>query len=125
MFHIIFTGTFAVVSLMVGQVVNRGYQMHLGESAEIVNTTFSVMTSNGTTSNPVIKPLVTQPPVEVEGYANPVKLGYALSVTFVVGCLQVSPYCIQCTVLPAKSDSDVMFCPQIYQGLRINRSLVY
>ena len=28
-------------------------------------------------------------------------------------------------VLPAKSDSDVMFCLQSYQGLRIDRSLVY
>ena len=27
------------------------------------------------------------------------------------------------TVLPAKSDSDVMFCLQSYQGLIINRSL--
>ena len=29
------------------------------------------------------------------------------------------------TVLPANSDSDIMFCLQSYQGLRINRSLVY
>ena len=29
------------------------------------------------------------------------------------------------TVLPAKSDSDVMFCLQSYQGLGIDRSLVY
>ena len=29
------------------------------------------------------------------------------------------------TVLPAKSDSDVMFCLQRYQGLRIERSFVY
>ena len=29
------------------------------------------------------------------------------------------------TVLPAKSDSDVMFCLQIYQGLIIDRSRVY
>ena len=29
------------------------------------------------------------------------------------------------TVLPAKSDSDAMFCLQSYQGLRIDRSLVY
>ena len=29
------------------------------------------------------------------------------------------------TVLPAKSDSDVMFCLQSYQALRIDRSLVY
>ena len=29
------------------------------------------------------------------------------------------------TVLPAKSDSDVMFCLQSYQGLMIDRSLVY
>ena len=30
-----------------------------------------------------------------------------------------------CTVLPAKSDSDVMFCLQRYQGLIIDSSLVY
>ena len=29
------------------------------------------------------------------------------------------------TVLPAKSDSDFMFCLQNYHGLRIDRSLVY
>ena len=29
------------------------------------------------------------------------------------------------TVLPAKSDNDVMFCLQNYQGLIIDRSLVY
>ena len=29
------------------------------------------------------------------------------------------------TVLQANSDSDVMFCLQIYQALRIDRSLVY
>ena len=29
------------------------------------------------------------------------------------------------TVLPAKSESDVMVCFQSYQGLRIDRSLVY
>ena len=29
------------------------------------------------------------------------------------------------TVLPAKSESDVTFCLQSYQGLRIDRSLVY
>ena len=30
-----------------------------------------------------------------------------------------------CTVLPAKSESDDMFCLQSYQGLRIDRSHVY
>ena len=30
-----------------------------------------------------------------------------------------------CTVLPAKSDSDVMFCLHSYQGLIIDISLVY
>ena len=30
-----------------------------------------------------------------------------------------------CTVLPAKSDSHVMFCLHSYQGLTIDRSLVY
>ena len=29
------------------------------------------------------------------------------------------------TVLPAKNDSDAMFCLQSYQGRRIDRSLVY
>ena len=29
------------------------------------------------------------------------------------------------TVLPGKSESDVRFCLQSYQGLRIDRSLVY
>ena len=32
---------------------------------------------------------------------------------------------VSVTVLPAKSDSDVMFCLQSYQGLIIDRSLVY
>ena len=32
---------------------------------------------------------------------------------------------IYSTVLPAKSDSDVKFCLQSYQGLKIDRSLVY
>ena len=29
------------------------------------------------------------------------------------------------TVVPTKSDSDVMFCLHSYQGLRIDMSLVY
>ena len=29
------------------------------------------------------------------------------------------------TVMPAKSDSDVMFCLYIYRGLSIDRSLVF
>ena len=31
----------------------------------------------------------------------------------------------QTTVLPAKSDSDFMFCVQSYQRLIVDRSLVY
>ena len=31
---------------------------------------------------------------------------------------------LRCTVLSVKSESDVMFCLQNYQGLRIDRSLV-
>ena len=30
-----------------------------------------------------------------------------------------------CAVLPAKSDSDIIFVKKSYQGLRIDRSLVY
>ena len=33
--------------------------------------------------------------------------------------------CTDSTVVPAKSDSDVMFCLQSYQGHRIDISLVY
>ena len=33
--------------------------------------------------------------------------------------------CISITILPAKSDSDIMFRSQCYQGLLINRSYVY
>ena len=33
-------------------------------------------------------------------------------------------FCVS-TVLPAKSDSDVMFCLPSYEGLRIDRLLVY
>ena len=33
--------------------------------------------------------------------------------------------CLYCTVLPAKSDSDFVFCLQSYQGLIIDISLVY
>ena len=32
---------------------------------------------------------------------------------------------MSCTVLLAKSDSAIMFCKQSYQGLIIDRSLVY
>ena len=35
------------------------------------------------------------------------------------------PIALLDTVMPAKSDSDVMFCLQCYQGRRIDRSLVY
>ena len=34
-------------------------------------------------------------------------------------------YNLVATVVPAKSDSDVMFCLQSYQGLRIDKSLEY
>ena len=41
-------------------------------------------------------------------------------------CLQKKPaHIYQITVVPAKSDSDVMFCLQSYQGLKIDRSLEY
>ena len=39
--------------------------------------------------------------------------------------LYVVMLAIATTVLPAKCDSDIMFRLQIYQGLRIDRSLVY
>ena len=44
-----------------------------------------------------------------------------------VGRVKDKPYqhSANATVLPAKSDSDFMFCLQSYQGLIIDRSLVY
>ena len=39
--------------------------------------------------------------------------------------LRVDIRCQQPTVVPTKSDSDVMFCFQNYQGLRNDRLLVY
>ena len=33
--------------------------------------------------------------------------------------------CVLSTVVPTKSDSDVIFCLQSYKGLRIDKSLVY
>ena len=49
------------------------------------------------------------------------------STKFCTVCLELSSVsCIEVsTVLPAKSDSDFMFCLQSYQGLIIDRSLVY
>lgn len=86
-----FIGTFAVISLMVGQVVNRGYQSHVGQKVLTEgNETFTpgvhgIPGSSNLTLDPQIEPLV-----HTDGYANPVKLGYALSLTFVVGAVQVS-----------------------------------
>ena len=39
-----------------------------------------------------------------------------------IGCLHAV---LTGTVVPAKSDSDIMVCLQSYRGLRIDRSLVY
>ena len=41
----------------------------------------------------------------------------------IMRCIIMGFHCT--TVLPAKSDSDVMFCLQSYQGLIIDISLVY
>ena len=38
--------------------------------------------------------------------------------------IQRSSFLSSATVLPAKSDSDVLFCLQSFQGLKIDRSLV-
>ena len=40
-------------------------------------------------------------------------------------CICLRKFILSVTVLPAKSDSDIMICLQSYQGLRIDRSLVY
>ncbi|KAL4226719.1 hypothetical protein ACF0H5_014699 [Mactra antiquata] len=77
-------GTFAVISLMVGQVVNKGYQAHVGETILAVKNTTTILNNTVVTSNPHIEPIM-----QSDGYANPIKLGHALSVTFVVGCLQL------------------------------------
>ena len=49
-----------------------------------------------------------------------------LSANILQGDIQIELVMVaEVTVLPAKSDSDVMFCLQSYQWLRIKRSLVY
>ena len=50
-----------------------------------------------------------------------------LSVQLSIGRVVSAHFCMAfvVTVLPAKSDSGVMFCLQSYQGLRIDRSCVY
>ncbi|XP_045165867.2 solute carrier family 26 member 6-like [Mercenaria mercenaria] len=80
-------GTFAVVSLMVGQVVNKGYQTHVGAkvlTSDNASVTTLLSTNTTLSPNPQVEPLV-----QTDGYANPIKLGHALSVTFVVGCMQL------------------------------------
>jgi len=92
-----YLGTFAVISLMVGQVVNRGYQSHVGlkvlsegnstytPGIQVTHTGVHLTNATLAAMNPHIEPLVHQ-----AGYANPVKLGHALSLTFVVGVVQVN-----------------------------------
>ena len=48
---------------------------------------------------------------------------FSLKSLLVVCCIDFNA--LQTTVLPAKSDSDVMFCLQSYPGLVIDRPLVY
>ena len=49
------------------------------------------------------------------------------SVIEVCNQVRLKPNCLATaiTVLPAKSDSDIIFCLQWYQGLIIDRSFVY
>ena len=43
----------------------------------------------------------------------------------VILCLQLLSKTLTCTVLPSKSDSVDIFCLQSYQGLLIDKTLVY
>lgn len=77
---------------MVGQVVTRGYNSHVGQkilNEDGISNLTSLATgllSNATTLMPDLQ---VEPLVRTDGYANPVKLGFALSLTFVVGVVQV------------------------------------
>ena len=51
------------------------------------------------------------------------RLGQSKSVVVLYNQYYTTQY--NTTVLPARSDSDVMFCLQRYKGLRIDKSLVY
>ena len=53
--------------------------------------------------------------------AEPDEMPHNAAFHTVLHCLQ--KYLFAGTVLPAKSDSDAVFCLQSYQGLRIDRSL--
>ena len=79
-----------MVSLMVGQVVNKGYHTHVGAkvlTSDNVSVTELLSTNTTISPNPQVEPLV-----QTDGYAHPIKLAHALSVTFVVGCMQVIYY---------------------------------
>ena len=79
---------------------------------------------------PLIKPVLTY---RMESSEDPDQLASENQADLELNCFQTgymschmrfmnkSPF----TVLPAKSDSDFMFCLQDYQGLIIDRSLVY
>ncbi|KAL3853834.1 hypothetical protein ACJMK2_017335 [Sinanodonta woodiana] len=73
-------GTFAVVSLMIGTVVTRGYQIY-GETPDNVTTVTNY--TDATTTKPRFS-------LMAQNLADPVKLGFALSVTFVIGCVQLT-----------------------------------
>ena len=44
---------------------------------------------------------------------------------FIYNKCNFTPNLVTAIVVPAKSDNDIMFCLQSYQGLVIDRSLVY
>ena len=53
---------------------------------------------------------------------------FTLNAENVIGCLRLTVKTGEVqrpTILPAKSDSDVVLCLQSYQGLILERSLVY
>ena len=54
------------------------------------------------------------------GYTIRYLISFILFEAYCVGTVQYN-----CTVMPAKGDSDFMFCLQSYQELIIDRSLVY
>ena len=97
----IFPGTFAVACLMIGTTVQRGYDSWLGGTGgggavqlntTVVNRTVTTSVFNGTGNSsdgglPPVGPLEDE---AMSAEELSVRLSYAMSLTFMVGVIQVS-----------------------------------
>lgn len=83
----VLTGTFAVTSLMVGSVVQRGYDKYSKEINTQTRLNDTLQISNHTSNYSTITP--TDVMTDQDHLADPIKVGMAMSVTFLSGLFQV------------------------------------